>query len=466
MPEDGASATEGGGGRRGGPVAVLAFCGMTVAFMQTIIVPVLPRLPALLGVSPEAVSWLVTSTLLSGAVGAPLFGRLGDMYGKRLMLVVAMTSLVAGSALAAAGGTFGSVLTGRVLQGLSMAVIPLGISVMRDHLPQDRIGTAVGFMSSTLGVGAAIGMPVSALVVQYTGWRTLFAGATALGLLCLLLIVTLVPGAGPRSGGRFDAAGAAGLTVALLCLLTAVSHGAEWGWTSLPTLGLFAVAFAVAPLWGLHQLRIHRPLVDLRISARRPVLLTNVAAILVGFAMYAGFLVTSFLLQAPVATGYGQGASLVTSGLLTMPGGVAMVLFSRVSARLSDRRGPRFSLVTGAVLMALSYAFYAVAHQRIWQVVLGATLVSIGTALAYSAMPSLIMRSVPVTETASANSVNALMRSVGTSSCSAVVGALLSGMTMTIGADVVPRGQAFVLVFLIAGLSALGGAVVALRIPS
>ncbi|MGW0590582.1 MFS transporter [Streptosporangium sp. NPDC002607] len=449
-----------------GPIlAVLAFCGIAAALVQTIIVPVLPWLPTLLGISPEAASWLVTSTLLSGAVGTPLLGRLGDMYGKRRMLMISMCLLVTGSLLAVTGGTFAAILVGRILQGASMAVIPLGISIMRDVLPPDRVVAAVGFMSTTLGLGGAVGLPMSALVIEYTNWQTMFVGVALLGLLDLLLISRFVSRSGLRSGGRFDVGGAIGLIVALLCLLIAVSRGQSWGWTSPITLGLFAAAFVFLPFWSLHQLRAVHPLVNLRVSVRRPVLLTNIAAALIGFAMYAGFLATGQLLQAPLSTGYGHGASLVMCGLLMMPSGLAMVVFSPVSARLSNRRGPRFSLLAGASVMAVGYCVYAAAFHQVWQIMVATTLVGAGTALAYSAMPSLIMQSVPETETASANSLNTLMRSVGTSLCSAVVGAVLSSVTMTVGVDILPRGQAFVLVFLLAGTAALSGAFVALRIP-
>jgi len=451
---------------RTGPVlAVLAWCGLVTALVQTIVVPVLPRLPALLNTTPEAASWLVTATLLAGAVGTPLLGRLGDMYGKRRMLLVSLGLLGAGSLVAVAGGTFTTVLLGRILQGMSMAVIPLGISILRDIFPADRIGGAVGFISTTLGLGAAIGLPLSAVVIQYTNWQTMFLAIAGVAVLDVLLILRFVPPSTLRSGGRFDIPGAIGLTVALLCLLVGVSRGQSWGWASPITLTLFAIPLVCLPFWGLYQLRARHPLVDLRVSVRRPVLLTNLAAVLVGFAMYAGFLATGQLLQAPVATGYGQGASLVMCGLLMAPNGLSMVIFSPVSAWLSNHRGPKVSLLAGALVMTAGYCAYAVAFHELWQVMAASTLVGIGTALAYSAMPSIIMKSVPDTETASANGVNALMRSVGTSLCSAAVGAILSALTMTVGSVALPRAQAYMLVFLLAAVAAAGGGLIASRIP-
>jgi MFS family permease len=117
-------------------VSVLAACGLAVSLMQTLVVPLLPRFPQLLGASPSTVTWLVTATLVAGAVCAPMLGRLGDMYGKRRMLVVALALVAVGSALGAVAPDVGTLIVARALQGASLGVIPLGISIMRDVLPE------------------------------------------------------------------------------------------------------------------------------------------------------------------------------------------------------------------------------------------------------------------------------------------------------------------------------------------
>src|SRR6476646_2411447 len=135
------------------------------------VIPVLPILPRELDSSPANVSWLITSSLVAGAVGAPVFGRLGDMYGKRRSLLVALALMVLGSALGAIPAGLTLLLVARVLQGLSLGAIPLGISLMRDELPADRVGSGVGLMSATLSIGAAIGLPLSGFVADHASWR-------------------------------------------------------------------------------------------------------------------------------------------------------------------------------------------------------------------------------------------------------------------------------------------------------
>jgi MFS family permease len=437
-----------------------------VSVMQTLVVPLLPSLPGLTHSKPADVSWLVTVTLLAGAVFTPLLGRAGDMYGKRRVLLVALSSMVAGSLLCAISSLLPVLILGRGFQGAAVAVVPLGISILRDELPPERVIPAIAMMSSTLGVGAAFGIPAATLVVEYANWHTMFWICLGLGLLDIVAVLLIVPESKLRTSGRFDVPGALGLSAFLVCLLLAVSKGSAWGWGSVPTLGLSGGASAVVALWVWFELRTSTPLVDLRVSARPAVLFTNLAALLIGFAFYANSLTTAQLVQEPTWTGYGLGASIVVSGLCLLPGGVAMVLLSPVSARISAARGPRFTLAVAAGLMAVGYAVRLFTSGNLVAIVAGATVVAAGTAVAYSALPALIMHAVPVTETAAANGLNTLMRTIGQAVCSAIVATVLAGVVATKGGHTAPTLGAYLIVFVIAGLSALVAAGLALLIPA
>jgi len=377
-------------------VAVLASGGIVVASMQTIVAPLLPHIPALTGVSRTAASWLLTITLLTGAVFTPLLGRLGDMYGKRRVLLGALGLLTVGSLLCAVSSDFAVLLIGRGFQGAALAVVPLGMSILRDELKPAKVPTAVGFMSSTMGIGAAVAMPVSTVIVENFDWHTMFWVSAVMGLADMALVWRFVPASPTRSAGRFDIVGALGLSTALVCLLLAVTQGGEWGWLSLKTVGLSAAALAVGVAWSLHQLRVPSPMVDLRVSASRPVLLTNIGAMVIGFAFYANTLSTAQLVQEPVETGYGLGLSLAVSGLCLMPMGVAMVVLSPVSGRLVATRGPRFALTIASSILAIGYLLRLFTSEGLVAIIIGSTVVAAGTAIAYSALPSMIMQSVPL----------------------------------------------------------------------
>ena len=446
-------------------VAIGCFCGIVVALTQTMIIPLVPLLPGLLGTSSANASWAVTATLLTGAVTMPISGRLGDMVGKRLVLVISLVALVVGSLLCATTSTLVPVVAGRALQGLSMGAIALGISIMRDELPADRVGPAVARMSATLGVGGAVGLPVAAVIVERSNWHALFWIAAALGAVCIAAVLAVIPESPVRTPARFDVLGAIGLAAALVMLLLAVTEGGDWGWGSARTLGLVAGSLVVFALWGSWELRTAAPLVDLRTSARPQVLFTNVASVATGFAMYGMSLMPIQLLVAPHATGYGEGLSLIRAGLVCMPSGLMMYLFSSAGATLSASRGPRISLATGVVILGFSYVVLLAMHDHWWQIGLASALLGIGIGIAYAAMPALIMGAVPVTETAAANGLNALMRSVGTSLSSAVVATVLAQWTIKLGPISFPTEHAFTVAFLISLAASAIALALALAIP-
>ncbi|AEA24677.1 major facilitator superfamily MFS_1 [Pseudonocardia dioxanivorans CB1190] len=446
-------------------VAVLAYAGIVVALMQTVIIPLVPQLPGLLHASTSDAAWAITATLLAAAVATPTIGRLGDMYGKRRMLLVSLVVLVAGSVVTALADSLLPAIIGRTLQGLSSAVIPLGISIMRDELPPRRLGSAVAMMSASLGVGGALGLPAAAIIAEHADWHVLFWVSAGLGAVALALVVVLVPESSVRGGGRFDGVGAAGLSIALVALLLAISKGADWGWASGATLGLFATAVVVLVLWGLYELRRSSPLVDLRTLARRQILLTNLASTVIGFAMFAMSLVLPQLMQLPTATGFGLGRSMLDVGLVMAPSGLVMMAMAPVSARTSRTHGPKVTLMLAAVVVAIGYVLMILFMSQLWHFVLASVVIGAGIGLGYGAMPALIMSAVEPTETAAANSLNTLMRSIGTSVSSAVAGVVLAHMVAPLGPVLLPTQNGFRVVLALGAGAAVVALVVAFFIP-
>ncbi len=452
--------------RPGAIVVVLAFAGITAALMQTLVVPLIGDLPELLNTTASNASWVITATLLAAAVATPVSGRLGDLYGKRRVMLACSVVLIAGSALCALSSSVLPMIVGRGLQGVGMGLVPLGISAMRDLIPAERLGTSIALMSASMGIGGALGLPISAAVAQNADWHVLFWGSTVLAAIVSLLIFLLVPATPVSAQGKFDPVGAVGLGIGLVCLLLGVSKGADWGWGSATTWGFLTAAVVVLLLWGFYELRIQDPLVDLRVTARPVVLLTNVASLVVGFALYAQSLIIPQLLQLPAATGFGLGQSMIQMGLWMLPGGFMMMLMAPVGARISHARGPRITLALGAAIIAIGYVTAVFLMGSTWGLMVSVCVISAGVGFAYGAMPALIMGSVPRSETASAMSVNTLMRSVGTAVSAAVVGVVLAQMTMDVGGVTFPSEAGFQTGLLIGAAVAGVAALIALAIPS
>src|SRR4051794_3610121 len=411
------------------PVVVLCFGGLVASLTQTLVIPIQSELPQLLHTSSADAAWVITITLLAGAVAMPTAGRLADLYGKQRVLVVSAGLLLVASVICAMSDSLAPMLVGRALQGLAMGFIPVGISLMREITPPHLTGTAIAAMSATLGVGGAIGLPLSAFVAQNWDWHALFWVAAGLAAVVVASAWFLVPHVSDAAPGRFDAIGAVGLAIGLVTFLVGVSKATDWGWGDARTLGAMAAGLVVLLFWGRYQVRTREPLIDLRTTARLPVLMTNIAAVAIGFGMMAQAIVVPQLLQIPSITGYGLGQTILEAGLWMAPSGLMMLLFAPVSARLMVMLGAKRTLMIGATVLGSGYLVGFFLMSSSWELMLACIIASAGVGIGYAAMPTLILDAVPQAEAASAVGVNALMRSVGTTLAAAGVGTLLTRPT-------------------------------------
>lgn len=445
--------------------AVLALAGMSATFMSTMVVPIQTSLPRLLDTSKDDAAWVITVTLLTATVLTPISGRLGDLFGKRRTIVVLLAMLAVGSIVCALSNTLVPMLVGRALQGAATAVIPLGVSILRDVLPAERLAGGIATVSATLGVGGALGLPVSAIVMGGLGWHAVFWCAAGLAVLDIALVLLIVPRSRITGLGTFDVLGALGLTIGLSALMIAISKGNVWGWFSTPGIATVAIGIAVLGLWVLFELRQRSPLVDLRVAMRPVILRTNLASVAMGFALFSASISFPQLLQLPVSSGVGLGLGLVATSLVLMPGGVAMMAMSPVAARLMVAVGPRVLLMLGALLLVVSYLLPMVLMTEPWQLLVAGVIGGLGVGLGYAAMPMLIMRAVPDSDTAAANGLNALARTLGTAVSAAVIGSLLATLATPLGAVSVPTADGFRAAFAIAAGAGIVSALVAFTIP-
>ncbi|MFF3464020.1 MFS transporter [Streptomyces sp. NPDC002619] len=455
--------------RSGSPsamVAVLSLTSLLPTLLQTLAIPLIPNFPVLLNASPTDASWVVTITPLTGAIVTPVSGRLGDLFGKRRVLLLTLAAVITGTVISALTSSLWPMVIGRGLQGLGMGVIPLAFGLLRDQLPPSRIGGAITLLSATLGLGGAMGMPLAGLTAEHFNWHVLFWGSAGLGLLCALLTALVVPESPQHAEGRFDVVGTIGLTVGLIVLLLPIVNGGQWGWGSTRTLGFGAAAIVVLLAWARYQLRVGSPLVDLRVSARRPVLMANLATVAMGFAIFAMLFAFPQILQAPTATGYGFGQSLVRSGLVVATNGVVALLLTPVAARLIARYGARLAMMLGAILIAAGYVFVMLWTDSVIDIVVASSLIGAGAGISVAATSNLITDAVPVTDTASANGVNALMRSVGSATSTAVLTVVLAHATISLGSATLPAAEGFRTTFIVGAAAAIVGLLFSALIPT
>jgi len=406
-------------------VLTLAMAALVASLTQTLVVPILPLLPERLGVSPSAASWVVTVIVVTAAVANPVLGRLGDQFGLRRVLFGTLSAYVVGSIICALATTLPVLVVGRALQGGATASIPLGISLLAALLPEGRRAVGVALVSAMLGLGGSVGLTLAGAIAEGWGTQALFLVPAALGVLVIVALAVVVPEPPRGDGGTpLDVPGGLALVTTLTLVLLPLSRGGSWGWSSPLTLGLAAGGLGAGVVFVLLQLRRRAPMVDLRLAATRPVLLTNLTSVLVGFVLFVNFLGTAAMMQAPAAGGYGFGLGMLDAGLAILPGGVLMACLALVAARVVVRHGGRVTLMLGVGLMTVGALPRLVFHDHLWQAMLWSALSASGSTVVFAAVPALVLATTPGTRIAAANGLNALARSLGLAIAAAVFGVL------------------------------------------
>ncbi len=439
----------------------LLIAGMAYALSQTVVAPALPELEKEFSANASSIAWVLTGYLLAASVATPIIGKLGDLYGRAKVLTLVLLVFALGSAICALATTLPILVAGRVVQGVGGGIFPLAFGIIRDTFPQDRVATAIGGISATFGIGGGVGLVVAGLVVDALGASWLFW----LGLLALpaaWVIWRDVPRAHTRADTRIDWIGAVLLSAALICLLYGLSQANAWGWGSFGVISLSALGLVLAVFWVWLELRVDQPLVDIRILRRRPVLMTNINATLVGFAMFSSFLLIPQLAQTPERLGYGFGATVTGAGAIMLPSTAVMLVAGPWAGRLA-RHSSRLPLVLGSAVLSFAFFFLAAAHGSVWNVLLGGAFMGLGVGFAFASMANIVVESVPRDEVGVATGINTIMRTLGGALGAQLVATLLT--SETIAGSAIPAEAAYTYAFLAAAIAAAFATVAALTIP-
>jgi len=442
---------------------LLASATAAFSMLQSLLSPVLATLEQDLHTTRAAVSWVLIAWLLSAAVATPILGKVGDMIGKSRTLSIALGATIIGSLVAAVAPDIGWVIVGRVIQGLGGAVFPLAFGIIRDEFPDERVPSAVGVISAIIAVGGGIGTTLAGPIVDFLGWRFLFWLPMAVFILIAVIAHFTIPESPHRSGGRINWLAAFLLAGWLVALLLPISQGTQWGWASPTVIGLVALAVLLFALWLVVEFRTTNPFIDMQVMRLTAVWTTNLVAFLLGASMFATYAFLPQLLQIPASTGYGLGASVSQAGLYMLPMLIGMAITGMMSGPLSRSMGFRAQLAWGSGLIALACLGISTIHASLWPIAAWGGVFGIGLGLAYAALTSVIVQSVPAEQTGVATGMNANIRTIGGAIGTAVMTAIV---TADRGTDGLPAEHGFTLGFFVFAAIAAIAVIVSLRIPT
>ncbi|MBT2212968.1 MDR family MFS transporter [Actinomadura sp. NEAU-AAG7] len=383
-------------------------------------------------------SWVVTAYTLATAVSTPVWGKLGDMYGRKGAFLTAIVIFLTGSALAGMSQDMTQLIGFRAIQGLGAGGLMVGaLAIISSLVPPRDQGRYQGMISGVMGLAMIAGPLVGGAITDHLGWRWCFYVNLPLGLLALFMISTVLHLPKQRSQARIDYLGVALLatTISSVVLVTTWG-GAEYAWTSGVIIGLGALAVAAGVAFVVAERRAAEPVLPLKLFRNANFTVVTVIGFLLGFAMFGAMTYLPLFQQAV------QGSSATNAGLLGMPLFLAMVAVNMVAGPVISRTGRyKAFIVTGGALLTTGLALLATMDTATSRLTTGAFMALVGAGIGCLMQTTLLvsLHSVERADLGVGSSTATLARTIGGSVGVSIVGALFAGRVRDIMAE---RGYA------------------------
>lgn len=438
---------------------------MTSSFESAMILAALKVLVVEFG-DTAAVGWLVTAFLIVGSAASAVVGRLGDIYGRRRVLLIVLAMGAIGSLLSASTSTYAVVLAGRILQGATATILPLVIGLVRENLPSDRVPSGIGLMISGASIGTAAGLVLGGLIVDLANWQAIFLASAAFCLVSLLLVRALVPPSSPAelrspvdwwSGILF----APGVILVLLYL----TSGKAWGWSNPAALAMLAGGIALCLLWWRRALSSANPLIDVRFLSNRSIAVVCVASVLVAMGTLQITVFFSLLLQAPLWTGLGLGLTATAAGLVKLPSNLTSVLAGPLSGWLTGRGGGRIAMVAGGLVTTLGWIMVLIDTSSVPVIIAELIVISFGTTMLFTVAPAIIAAEAPPERTSEVTGMLGVIRALFMGVGSQLVTTVLALESVTRGSESYPSAQAYQMALLLIVALTAAATIVSFALP-
>ncbi|WP_419709620.1 MFS transporter [Pseudomonas sp. NFX224] len=429
----------------------IAVAELTSAFESSMIYSALATLYRLYG-DPATVGWLVTGFLLVSAGAAAVCGRLGDLFGRKRLLIIVLAAAIIGSLISALSTDLIWVIFGRCIQGLTAAILPLGYGIIREAAPSEKMPLYVGLVSGTYLVGAAVGYLFGGVIVDYFHWKVLFYCSSGLAVVALLLVTLFLPPAAAslqQPSDDHDILGGVLFVPAVGGIMLAITKGPVWGWLDSRLLGLLSLSLILFVFWVLREARHHNPLIDVKLFKNRQIALANMALGVIAFGAMPLHMIVLPLMQQPTSTAIGLGVSASVAGSLKSLANLIGSCGGPTSGYIASRHGARNSLIVGAILTLVPVTALAFCHSSIGLVAALVCAAVVGMSIIFSAVPNLILEVAPRDRSSEATGLSIVTRSIMLAIGSQAIASILASHTVIdpVSASKFPSATAYSMAF-------------------
>lgn len=403
-------------------LTALVLAEITSAFEVSMIFAAMPRFVRVFG-DPLQAGWILTGCLLVSAVAAALCARLGDLFGRRRVLLIVLAACAFGSLVSAFSTTLGGVVAGTAIQGLSGTILPLCLGLASERLPRQRVPFAVGIIVGAVMAGGGGGLLLGGWLIDRFDWHAIFYFSAAIAVIGSIAVLLCIPArkadAAPRE--KMDVLRGVLFGPGIVLLMYAIGQTRIWGLADQRTVWMLLCGAAILGYWFWHQWRESYPLINVRLIAVRPIAAAYLCMGFLGMGAFQFGYVLSLFMQQPVEFG-GLGLSATATGAMLGPVLWAGILGGPVSGKISAHYGPRTAALVGTVMLVIGWCILVLARHEFPALVVAALFLGPGLPIVYAALPTIIIEHAPRERVSEAVGVNSVVRSIFQALGAALVG--------------------------------------------
>jgi MFS family permease len=442
---------------------------LLVTYVETMVIPGIPTIQKDFSTTASVASWITSALLIVGSAVSPLFGKLGDTYGKKRMFLVSMAFYMAGVGVAGFAPSIYFLILARAVQGIGFAIMPLALAIITDVFPKERVATAQGVISGTFAIGAAAGLIVGSYIVQDLGWQWAFHTAFVLSIIMFGAVMKVVKRDRAGQKAKVDYSGAAILMGGIALMLLYLTEGPSLGWLSYENLALLIPGLLLTVFFFVYESKRTSPLIHLGLLRILNVFISNIVGMASGIAMFLLFFAIIYYAELPVP--FGLGLDIVAAGLVLAPATLVMLVVGPLLGRMTTRLGPKPVLLFGALDSVLGMILFIVNRGTTNDLTLDVAVSFVGVVSIIIPIVNMISVSVPRENVAVGLGMNTMLRNVGGAIGPVLATTIMAtyttplieqigGYPVTVGQ--LPSSYAFNLIFIIGILLMIAVAVMSL----
>jgi EmrB/QacA subfamily drug resistance transporter len=385
---------------------------LLINYVETMVIPGIPAIQADLQTTQTIASWITSAFLIVGAAVSPLFGKLGDIYGKKKIFLTVLLFYIAGVGLAGFATNIDTLIISRAIQGIGFAIVPLGLAIITDIFPIEKVATAQGIISGTFAIGASAGLVLGAYIVEDLSWEWAFHTAFILSIILFIIAAVMLKKDAPGVKAKVDYTGATILMAGVVLVLLYLTETPTLGWLSFENIALLVPGLVLTAAFFVYENNRANPLIHLKLLKIRNVLVANLVGILSSMAMFLLFFGVVYYAQQRPAP-YGLGLDIISTGLTLAPATLVMLAVGPIIGRLVTKIGPKPILVLGSSLSIVGLVLFLFTRGTTVNLTIDIAISLVGVVSMIIPIVNMISVSVPQESVAVGLGMNTLLRNLG-----------------------------------------------------